>query len=54
MDNINLEKLVRPIIKSIKSYSSARNEFYNLDEDKIFMDANENPYKNDVVSIVVE
>jgi len=48
MDNVNLEKLVRPIIKSIKSYSSARNEFYNLDEDKIFMDANENPYKNDV------
>lgn len=48
MSEINLEKLVRPIIKLIKSYSSARNEFYNLDEDKIFMDANENPYKNSV------
>ena len=48
MNNINLENLVRPLIKSIKSYSSARNEFYNLEEDKIFMDANENPYKNDV------
>ena len=48
MNNNNLENLVRPVIKSIKSYSSARNEFYNLDEDKIFMDANENPYKNDV------
>ena len=48
MSEINLEKLVRPIIKLIKSYSSARNEFYNLDEDKIFMDANENPYKSSV------
>lgn len=38
----DLEKLIRPNIKALKAYSSARDEFSG--EASIFMDANENPY----------
>lgn len=38
----SLDQLIRPNIKSLKPYSSARDEFF--DEEAIFLDANENPY----------
>ncbi|MDR1557583.1 MAG: histidinol-phosphate transaminase [Tannerellaceae bacterium] len=37
-----LNDLVRPNIRSLKPYSSARNEFHG--EASVFLDANENPY----------
>lgn len=39
---MNLEKLVRPNIKALKPYSSAREEFSGQAE--VFLDANENPF----------
>lgn len=41
----NLEELIRPNIKSLAPYSSARNE-YNGHEARVFLDANESPYNN--------
>ena len=38
----DLEKITRPNIRSLKSYSSARDEFSG--KKGIFLDANENPY----------
>ncbi|TLX77561.1 histidinol-phosphate transaminase [Labilibacter sediminis] len=38
----SLDQLVRPNIKSLKPYSSARDEFSG--EEAVFLDANENPY----------
>lgn len=38
----DLKKIVRPNIRSLKSYSSARDEFSG--KEGIFLDANENPY----------
>lgn len=43
---MNLNKLIRPAIKAMKSYSSARDEFESQDEDLVFLDANENPFPN--------
>jgi len=39
---MDLEKLIRPNIKSLKAYSSARDEFSGTEG--VFLDANENPY----------
>ena len=39
---MNLEKLLRPNIQSLKPYSSARDEFKG--EASVYLDANENPY----------
>ena len=39
---MDLEKLIRPNIKSLKAYSSARDEFSGAEG--VFLDANENPY----------
>ncbi|MBO5187111.1 MAG: histidinol-phosphate transaminase [Prevotella sp.] len=39
----NLEQLIRPNIKSLAPYSSARNE-YSGHEARVFLDANESPY----------
>lgn len=41
----NLEELIRPNIKSLAPYSSARNE-YNGHEARVFLNANESPYNN--------
>ncbi|MDR1258900.1 MAG: histidinol-phosphate transaminase [Tannerellaceae bacterium] len=38
----NLQDLLRPNIRSLKPYSSARDEFHG--EASVFLDANENPY----------
>lgn len=38
----NLNELVRPNIRDLKAYSSARNEFHG--EASVFLDANESPY----------
>jgi histidinol-phosphate aminotransferase len=40
--NFDLDKLVRPNIKTLKPYSSARDDFEG--EASVFLDANENPY----------
>jgi len=37
---------VRPQLLQLKPYSSARDEFYGVSEDYIFLDANESPYAN--------
>ncbi len=44
--NINLDSLVRENIKSMRPYSSARDEFSEInDNDMVFLDANENPFE---------
>ena len=46
MKQVSIEQLVRPIIKEIIPYRSAREEFEDFDAEKIFLDANENPFEN--------
>ena len=47
--NFNLENLIRENIKSLKPYSSARDEYKDATTDAmIFLDANENPFQNGV------
>jgi len=46
MKQVSIEQLVRPIIKEIIPYRSARDEFEDFDAEKIFLDANENPFEN--------
>ena len=49
MNIFNINNLVRENVKSMKPYSSARDEFEDFDTaDMIFLDANENPYQNGV------
>ena len=43
---MNPNKLIRPAVKAMKSYSSARDEFESQDKDLVFLDANENPFPN--------
>ncbi len=43
-----IEKLVRPMIRKVNPYRSARDEFKDFDAQKIFLDANENPFDNGV------
>ena len=43
-----IEKLVRPMIREVTPYRSARDEFEDFDAQKIFLDANENPFDNGV------
>ncbi len=45
---MNIQDLIRPTIKALKSYSSARDEFQGATDDMVFLDANENPYENGV------
>lgn len=45
---MNIQDLIRPSIKAIKPYSSARDEFKGSKDNLIFLDANENPYDNGV------
>lgn len=45
----NIHKLVRENIKSLKPYSSARDEYKDANtQNMIFLDANENPFENGV------
>ncbi len=44
----NLKKLIRPNVSKLESYSSARDEFTEFDQEMIFLDANENPFENGV------
>ncbi|WP_405566250.1 histidinol-phosphate transaminase [Polaribacter sp. Asnod6-C07] len=47
--DFNINNLVRENIKSLKPYSSARDEYKDLTyNDMIFLDANENPFENGV------
>ena len=49
MNNFNIINLVRENVKSMKPYSSARDEFEDFDTaNMIFLDANENPFQNGV------
>ncbi|WP_046745551.1 histidinol-phosphate transaminase [Kordia zhangzhouensis] len=48
MGTFNLNSLVRDNIKTLKPYSSARDEYKAIETDMIFLDANENPYENGV------
>tara|TARA_B110000967_G_C18886109_1_gene564077 strand:- start:378 stop:1415 length:1038 start_codon:yes stop_codon:yes gene_type:complete len=41
---MNLDKLLRSTVKNMKPYSSARDEYKNLQADMVFLDANENPF----------
>jgi len=45
---MNINNLIRKNIKSLKPYSSARNEFKELNDAMVFLDANENPFENGV------
>lgn len=48
MSKLNLDTILRENIKSIKAYSSARDEYVSNGSEMIFLDANENPYENGV------
>lgn len=45
---MDIQKLIRPSIKALKPYSSARDEYKGLKDNLIFLDANENPFDNGV------
>lgn len=44
----NIQTLTRPNVANLHPYSSARDEFTNVDQEIIFLDANENPFENGV------
>lgn len=44
----NIENLLRENIKNIKPYSSARDEYQEVSDDMVFIDANENPFNTNV------
>lgn len=48
MKEFNLNKLLRENIKNIKPYSSARDEYQDVTDGMVFIDANENPFNNGV------
>ena len=48
MNSFNINKYVRSNILNVSPYSSARDEFTDLDRDMVFLDANENPFENGV------
>jgi histidinol-phosphate aminotransferase len=43
---MKIENLIRSNIKTMKPYSSARDEFEDFEKEMVFLDANENPYEN--------
>ena len=48
-NKFNINNLLRDNIKFISSYSSARDDFKNgVTDEMVFLDANENPFKNGV------
>ncbi|WP_445736568.1 histidinol-phosphate transaminase [Mariniflexile sp.] len=46
--DFNLKNIIRPTIKALKPYSSARDEFQGVTDNMVFLDANENPFENGV------
>jgi len=42
----NINNIIRSNVKAMKAYSSARDEFQEINNDFIFLDANENPFDN--------
>ena len=48
MKPLELKFLLRPAIKALKPYSSARQEFTGVAKEMILLDANENPYPSEV------
>jgi len=48
MNDFNLNNIIRENVKTIKPYSSARDEFKGLTDNMVFLDANENPINNGV------
>jgi len=46
MSEIEIIQLVRPLVRDIAPYRSARDDFEDFESKKIFLDANENPYTN--------
>ncbi|QHI35046.1 Histidinol-phosphate aminotransferase [Kordia antarctica] len=48
MKTFNLNSLIRENIKTLKPYSSARDEYKTSGSEMVFLDANENPYENGV------
>jgi len=44
----DLKNIIRPTIKALKPYSSARDEFQGVTDNMVFLDANENPFENGV------
>jgi len=46
MGSFNLDRLVRPNIRKLKAYSSARGEFQGSEDSMVLLDANESPYNN--------
>ncbi|MFL1012864.1 histidinol-phosphate transaminase [Flavisericum labens] len=45
---MDIQDLIRPNIKALKPYSSARDEFQGNSNQMVFLDANENPFENGV------
>lgn len=45
---MNIQNLIRPTIKTLKPYSSARDEFQGNSNTMVFLDANENPFENGI------
>ncbi|WP_136481085.1 histidinol-phosphate transaminase [Cognatitamlana onchidii] len=45
---MNIQDLIRPNVKALKPYSSARDEYQGNSDDMVFLDANENPFENGV------
>lgn len=45
---MNIQDIIRPTIKALKPYSSARDEFQGNSDAMVFLDANENPFNNGV------
>ncbi len=48
MNRFDLNTLVRTNIQTLKPYSSARDEFKEVNAEMVFIDANENPFENGV------
>ena len=46
--DFNIQNLVRENVKTLKPYSSARDEFKDTNTEMVFVDANENPFNNGV------
>lgn len=44
----SVQDLLRPSIKALKAYSSARDEFQEETSNMVFLDANENPFNNGI------
>lgn len=45
---LNINALLRDNVKTIKAYSSARDEYKDTSSDMVFIDANENPFQTNV------